>query len=110
MNVVDVYYRECEKITVKRNWVASDYTSHFVSGVSMGVGLFNLVSSTAVLMRNESKVVVCLQMISQLPSRILKILEFIGFSGNKVCTATVETSGPAGTYFLTLIIYFRTKV
>lgn len=37
---------------------------HFESGVRMGNGTFNL-------------------MISLLPSRIIKLLEFIGFSGNK---------------------------
>lgn len=38
---------------------------HFESGVRMGVGTFNL-------------------MISLLPARIIRLLEFIGFSGNKV--------------------------
>lgn len=37
---------------------------HFESGVRMGIGTFNL-------------------MISTLPSRVLKLLEFVGFSGNK---------------------------
>lgn len=37
---------------------------HFESGVRMGIGAFNL-------------------MISLLPARIIKLLEFIGFGGNK---------------------------
>lgn len=37
---------------------------HFESGVRMGIGAFNL-------------------MISLLPARIIKLLEFIGFAGNK---------------------------
>ena len=40
------------------------FQPHFESGVRMGIGAFNL-------------------MISLLPARIIKLLEFIGFGGNK---------------------------
>lgn len=43
---------------------------HFESGVRMGVGTFNL-------------------MISLLPARVIRLLEFIGFSGNKVMCAII---------------------
>ncbi|XP_018333724.2 tetratricopeptide repeat protein 39B [Agrilus planipennis] len=58
-------YRECHNILVNRNWDNSSTKPHFESGVRMGIGAFNL-------------------MISLLPSRVIKLLEFIGFSGNKV--------------------------
>lgn len=57
-------YKECMQMLAARNWEDSREKRHFESGVHMGVGAFNL-------------------MISQLPTRILKLLEFIGFSGNK---------------------------
>lgn len=47
------------------NWNGSTTKVHFESGVKMGIGAFNL-------------------MISMLPSRVIKLLEFMGFSGNKV--------------------------
>ena len=43
-------------------------------------------------------------MISQLPSRVLKILEFIGFSGNKVCLPSVI--GSVLLYYFPVIMYF----
>lgn len=57
--------RECNYILNKRNWEVDSSKGHFESGVRMGMGTFNL-------------------MISLLPGRIIKLLEFIGFSGNKV--------------------------
>lgn len=48
----------------QRKWESEESKIHFESGVRMGNGTFNL-------------------MISLLPSRIIKLLEFIGFSGNK---------------------------
>uniref|UniRef100_A0A914VPI5 Tetratricopeptide repeat protein 39B n=1 Tax=Plectus sambesii TaxID=2011161 RepID=A0A914VPI5_9BILA len=60
-------YRECQRILHAQQWNDRDpmVRAHFESGTRMGVGTFNL-------------------MISTLPSRILKLLEFVGFSGDKV--------------------------
>ncbi|XP_030379809.1 tetratricopeptide repeat protein 39B-like [Scaptodrosophila lebanonensis] len=57
-------YRSCEQIMKQRKWESLTLKSHFDSGVRMGIGTFNL-------------------MISMLPARIVKILEFIGFTANK---------------------------
>ncbi|XP_076044556.1 tetratricopeptide repeat protein 39B-like [Oratosquilla oratoria] len=57
-------YKECWNILESRDWRGDPDKIHFESGVRMGVGAFNL-------------------MISQLPSKVLKLLEFVGFSGNK---------------------------
>ena len=48
-----------------RDWSDCQYRADFESGVRMGVGAFNL-------------------MISLLPARVMKLLEFIGFNGNRV--------------------------
>ena len=48
-----------------RKWQNDQHRKDFESGVRMGVGCFNL-------------------MISLLPARIMKLLEWIGFGGNKV--------------------------
>ncbi|XP_076308576.1 LOW QUALITY PROTEIN: tetratricopeptide repeat protein 39A-like [Tachypleus tridentatus] len=58
-------YKECLHILKTRSFEDEGRKRHFESGVCMGVGAFNL-------------------MISQLPTRVLKLLEFIGFSGNKM--------------------------
>ncbi|GFO11311.1 tetratricopeptide repeat protein 39b [Plakobranchus ocellatus] len=57
-------YKECHKILRNRKVKTDTHTVHFESGVCMGIGAFNL-------------------MISLLPSKIMKLLEFVGFSGNK---------------------------
>ncbi|XP_050530019.1 tetratricopeptide repeat protein 39B-like isoform X2 [Daktulosphaira vitifoliae] len=59
-------YKECNNILVSRSWIEEEnsYKVHFESGVRLGIGAFNL-------------------MISLLPSKIIKLLEFIGFSGSK---------------------------
>ncbi|KAL1130380.1 hypothetical protein AAG570_013318 [Ranatra chinensis] len=57
-------YKECSNILKSRNWSNESHKIHFESGVRVGIGAFNL-------------------MISQLPSRAIKLLEFIGFSGSK---------------------------
>lgn len=58
-------YKECALILTARTAWRSDFSRrHFESGVRMGVGTFNL-------------------MISHMPSKVLKLLEFIGFSGNR---------------------------
>uniref|UniRef100_T1IHC5 Tetratricopeptide repeat protein 39B n=1 Tax=Strigamia maritima TaxID=126957 RepID=T1IHC5_STRMM len=58
-------FKECLQILKhRRTWQNEFHKSHFESGVRMGVGAFNL-------------------LISCLPSKILKLLEFIGFSGSR---------------------------
>ncbi|KAJ8986231.1 hypothetical protein NQ317_009937 [Molorchus minor] len=57
-------YKNCKQILKKRKFEKNENKIHFESGVRMGIGAFNL-------------------MISMLPSRVIKLLEFIGFSGNK---------------------------
>ncbi|XP_052776395.1 tetratricopeptide repeat protein 39B-like [Mya arenaria] len=57
-------YKDCAKILANRRWESESQKHHFESGVKMGVGSFNL-------------------MISLLPGKVLKLLEFVGFSGNK---------------------------
>ncbi|XP_043484880.1 tetratricopeptide repeat protein 39B-like [Leptopilina heterotoma] len=57
-------YKECALILKTRKWENEAQKAHFESGVQMGLGSFNL-------------------MISLLPGRIIKLLEFIGFSGDK---------------------------
>lgn len=58
-------YKICAEILKHRkNWESPESNMHFESGVKMGMGTFNL-------------------MISLLPQRVIKLLEFIGFSGNK---------------------------
>lgn len=58
-------YKECNTILNTRNWGEDEtHKIHFESGVRIGIGLFNL-------------------MISLLPGRVIKLLEFIGFSGSK---------------------------
>ncbi|XP_013413737.2 tetratricopeptide repeat protein 39B isoform X1 [Lingula anatina] len=57
-------YKECSKMLQNRTWNGCKEKIHFESGVRMGIGAFNL-------------------LISLLPTRVLKLLEFVGFSGNK---------------------------
>ncbi|BES91165.1 IHypothetical protein2 [Nesidiocoris tenuis] len=57
-------YKECSNILKSRDWSGVQHFVHFQSGVHLGIGVFNL-------------------MISLLPTRIIKLLEFIGFSGSK---------------------------
>jgi len=58
-------FRDCWTIMQERKWENEQHRKDFESGVRMGVGSFNL-------------------MISLLPARIMKLLEWIGFGGNKV--------------------------
>ncbi|XP_050314253.1 tetratricopeptide repeat protein 39B-like isoform X2 [Anthonomus grandis grandis] len=67
-------YKECQQILSKRIWENEQTKLHFESGVKMGIGTFNL-------------------MISMLPSKIIKLLEFIGFQGNKEQGLTDLTEG-----------------
>ncbi|XP_018646231.1 hypothetical protein Smp_133370 [Schistosoma mansoni] len=57
-------YRICWRILKYRNWQNEISKSAFESGVHLGVGAFNL-------------------MISMLPRSVLKLLEFVGFSGDR---------------------------
>ncbi|XP_037094814.1 tetratricopeptide repeat protein 39B-like isoform X2 [Pollicipes pollicipes] len=57
-------YRDCWQMLKHRDWTGSKTKQHFEGGVRLGVGTFNL-------------------MISQLPAKILRLLEFVGFTGNK---------------------------
>ncbi|KAH9523775.1 Tetratricopeptide repeat protein 39B, partial [Bulinus truncatus] len=59
-------YKDCHKILGNRKMKTDRHKVHFESGVCMGIGAFNLAS-----------------MISLLPSKIMKLLEFVGFSGKK---------------------------
>ena len=59
------FFRECWNILQYRNWDGDLHKNDFESGVRVGVGTFNL-------------------MISLLPPRIMRLLEFIGFGGKKV--------------------------
>lgn len=63
--------RDCKQILLKSDLGGRTSRVHFESGVKMGIGTFNL-------------------MISMLPSRVIKLLEFIGFSGNKVCIIKIS--------------------
>lgn len=62
---MDSLFRECAAILKERTWEDDVSKRHFESGVRMGIGSFNL-------------------MISLLPGRIIRLLEFVGFSGVKV--------------------------
>uniref|UniRef100_A0A1I7ZRX6 Tetratricopeptide repeat protein 39B n=1 Tax=Steinernema glaseri TaxID=37863 RepID=A0A1I7ZRX6_9BILA len=59
-------YKECQRLLNSQDWENRDETvkAQFESGTRMGVGTFNLLLST-------------------LPSRILRLLEVVGFSGDK---------------------------
>ncbi|XP_066113380.1 tetratricopeptide repeat protein 39B isoform X1 [Saccopteryx bilineata] len=59
-------YKECLSILhiIQKNKVEQQFFSEFEGGVKLGIGAFNL-------------------MLSLLPARIIRLLEFIGFSGNR---------------------------
>uniref|UniRef100_A0A4W3IZU0 Tetratricopeptide repeat domain 39A n=1 Tax=Callorhinchus milii TaxID=7868 RepID=A0A4W3IZU0_CALMI len=57
-------YKELLHIVQSSNYIRGEYHRHFEGGVKLGIGAFNLT-------------------ISMLPTRILRLLEFVGFSGNK---------------------------
>ncbi|CAH0401983.1 unnamed protein product [Chilo suppressalis] len=57
-------YKDCAKILEKKRWDSNESKFHFQSGVRLGTATFNL-------------------MISLLPPKIISLLEFVGFSGNK---------------------------
>ncbi|KAJ0033668.1 hypothetical protein NQD34_000775 [Periophthalmus magnuspinnatus] len=57
-------YKECQAMINSRKEEQLGSLVHFKSGVSMGIGSFNL-------------------MLSLLPSRVLRLMEFLGFSGDR---------------------------
>ncbi|KAH0618627.1 hypothetical protein JD844_018008 [Phrynosoma platyrhinos] len=57
-------YRELHSLIHSSNYVKGENHVHFEGGVKLGVGAFNLT-------------------LSMLPIRIVRLLEFVGFSGNK---------------------------
>ncbi|KAG7260441.1 hypothetical protein CRUP_029440 [Coryphaenoides rupestris] len=57
-------YKECQNMLSQGQAATSESFSQFEGGVKLGIGSFNL-------------------MLSLLPQRILRLLEFIGFSGNR---------------------------
>ncbi|KAL7884885.1 hypothetical protein AOLI_G00076550 [Acnodon oligacanthus] len=57
-------YKELHTVLKSSGYVHGDNHGHFEGGVKLGVGAFNL-------------------MLSLLPTRTLRLLEFVGFSGNK---------------------------
>lgn len=78
-----------------------DSFKQFEGGVKLGVGSFNLVGSLRPPVHASAasscfdRVFCLFQMLSLLPQRILRLLEFIGFSGNRVGAAP----SPAVTHF-----------
>ncbi|XP_052069149.1 tetratricopeptide repeat protein 39B-like [Mytilus californianus] len=90
-------YKECNKILLKRNFADEKQKLHFESGVLMGVGAFNL-------------------MISLLPSKVMKLLEFVGFSGNKkaglqaLLKGTEDLSSLRGPLCSIILIAYHTVV
>jgi len=59
-----ISYKECWTILNKRDWSSDKHKADFEGGVRLGVGTFNL-------------------LMSLLPARITKFMEFVGFTGSK---------------------------
>lgn len=84
-------YKECLYIMETRtNWSNEENRKHFESGVRMGYGIFNL-------------------LMSYLPSRVLKFLEYVGFSGNRAIGLeqlgrSIELKDGLRSVFSTLVI------
>lgn len=58
-------YKECQYILeTRKTWSSEEAKRHFESGVRLGHGIFNL-------------------LMSYLPRRVLRFLEYVGFSGNR---------------------------
>lgn len=80
-------FRECWQILNNRSFAGDRHRVHFECGVRLGVGAFNLVEYFIRIIawwRQLILVVFLIQLISMLPQRIMKLLEFIGFAGSKV--------------------------
>ncbi|XP_048004957.1 tetratricopeptide repeat protein 39B-like [Leguminivora glycinivorella] len=67
-------YKDCGKILARKQWESETSRIHFHSGVRLGTATFNV-------------------MISLLPPRIISLLEFVGFSGNKSYGLTELVAG-----------------
>uniref|UniRef100_A0A6I8SST2 Tetratricopeptide repeat protein 39B n=1 Tax=Xenopus tropicalis TaxID=8364 RepID=A0A6I8SST2_XENTR len=88
-------YKECHQLyslAVTQGKTCSDTHHQFEGGVKLGIGAFNL-------------------MLSLLPSRVLRLLEFIGFSGNREFGLSQLREGASGNSIrailcvLTLLFY-----
>ncbi|XP_045542220.1 tetratricopeptide repeat protein 39B isoform X2 [Papilio machaon] len=63
-NVTLLVRRECSRILEKKTWESLESRQHFHSGVRLGLATFNI-------------------MIALLPARIITLLEYVGYSGDK---------------------------
>lgn len=82
-------FRECWAIMQERQqWSNDQHKKDFESGVRSGVGSFNL-------------------MISLLPARIMKLLEWIGFGGSKVRAILRPSAFKANIPFLCFLLHQR---
>ena len=84
-------FSECWNILQYRNWDGDIHKSEFESGVRFGVGTFNL-------------------MMSSLPPRIKRLLEFIGFDGKKVRKSKLTSEYKANYIYLELHNHNESKI
>ncbi|XP_073419763.1 tetratricopeptide repeat protein 39A isoform X3 [Dendrobates tinctorius] len=77
-------YKELDSLQKCANYITGESHCHFEGGVKLGVGAFNLT-------------------LSMLPTRILRLLEFVGFSGNKDYGLSQLQEGAAGHSFRALL-------
>ncbi|XP_068098536.1 tetratricopeptide repeat protein 39A isoform X2 [Hyperolius riggenbachi] len=77
-------YKELDNLQKCATYLKGDSHCHFEGGVKLGVGAFNLT-------------------LSMLPTRILRLLEFVGFSGNKDYGLTQLQEGAADHSFRALL-------
>lgn len=77
-------YKELDNLQKCANYIKGESHCHFEGGVKLGVGAFNLT-------------------LSMLPTRILRLLEFVGFSGNKEYGLTQLQEGAADHSFRALL-------
>ncbi|XP_054996836.1 tetratricopeptide repeat protein 39A isoform X2 [Sorex araneus] len=73
-------YKELDSLVQSAQYCQGESHQHFEGGVKLGVGAFNLT-------------------LSMMPTRILRLLEFVGFSGNKDYGLTQLEEGAAGHSF-----------
>ncbi|XP_058408361.1 tetratricopeptide repeat protein 39A isoform X4 [Diceros bicornis minor] len=73
-------YKELDSLVQSSQYCKGENHRHFEGGVKLGVGAFNLT-------------------LSMLPTRILRLLEFVGFSGNKDYGLLQLEEGAAGHSF-----------